>query len=242
MYKDRDEALYFILKVAPEMPDSRLVDTVICAQAPLMRCLIKRQGDHLRIGAQNLHYLDEGAYTGEISGKLLRSFNVAYVIVGHSERRAIFHETNQEIQWKTKAALKHHLTPIVCVGETLEQREGGMTETVLSDQLTSVINGLSEDEMKKLVIAYEPVWAIGTGRTATGAMAEAACRYLRDLISSTFGAVIADQIRILYGGSVKPSNIDELLAFSDIDGALIGGASLDPDQFIAMAKAALKRC
>jgi triosephosphate isomerase len=241
MYKDRDEALYFILKVAPEMPDSRLVDTVICAQAPLMHCLIKRQGDHLRIGAQNLHYRDEGAYTGEISGKLLHSLNVSYVIVGHSERRAIFHETNQEIQWKTQAALKHHLTPIVCVGETLEEREGGLTETVLSDQLTSVIQGLSEDEMKKLVIAYEPVWAIGTGRTATGTMAASACRYLRDLIDASFGTVIANQIRILYGGSVKPSNIDELLGFADIDGALIGGASLDPDQFIEMAKAALKR-
>lgn len=241
MYKDRDEALYFILKVAPEVPDVKLVETVICAQAPLMRCLIKRQGDHLRIGAQNLFYLDEGAYTGEVSGKLLKSINVSYVIVGHSERRQLFHETDEEVRKKTEAALRNQLIPIVCVGETLSERESDMTKAVLKRQLSAVIQGLSPSEMTKIVIAYEPVWAIGTGKTATGIMAEEACGYLRQLIQASFGEGIANVIRILYGGSVKPSNIDELLAFPDIDGALIGGASLDPDQFLAMAKAALKR-
>ncbi|NLF48279.1 MAG: triose-phosphate isomerase [Acholeplasmataceae bacterium] len=240
MYKDRDEALYFILKVAPEVPDPKLVETVICAQAPLLRCLIKRQGDHLRIGAQNMFYLDEGAYTGEISGKMLKSYNVSYVIIGHSERRHLFHETDCDVEKKTKAALRNHLIPIVCVGETLAEREENNTMAVLHRQLTAVMQDLTPDEMKKLVIAYEPVWAIGTGKTATGEQAEEACGYLRQLIQEGFGKDVAEELRILYGGSVKPSNIDELLEFPNIDGALIGGASLDPDQFLDMAKAALK--
>jgi triosephosphate isomerase len=241
MFKTRDEALFFIMKAATAVPSIRDVDTVICAQAPLMRCLIKRMGDNLRVGAQNLHWADEGAYTGEVSGPLLKSYNVDYVVVGHSERRKYCYETDEIVNQKTIAALRNGLTPIVCVGEVLDERVAGVTNDVLRRQVTKAFVGLDERAMKKVVVAYEPVWAIGTGKTATAAIAEEACAFIRLVIAELFGASVAEAIRIQYGGSVNPKNIDELLAQPDIDGALIGGASLDPDQFITMAAAALKR-
>ncbi|HAQ56148.1 MAG TPA: triose-phosphate isomerase [Acholeplasmatales bacterium] len=241
MFKTRDEALFFIMKAAIAVPSIRDVDTVICAQAPLMRCLIKRMGDNLRVGAQNLHWADEGAYTGEVSGPLLKSYNVDYVVVGHSERRKYCYETDEIVNQKTIAALRNGLTPIVCVGEVLDERTAGVTNDVLRRQITKAFVGLEERAMKKIVVAYEPVWAIGTGKTATASIAEEACAFIRSVIAELFGASVAEAIRIQYGGSVNPKNIDELLAQPDIDGALIGGASLDPDQFITMAAAALKR-
>jgi len=241
MFKTRDEALFFIMKAATAVPSIKDVDTVICAQAPLMRCLIKRMGDNLRVGAQNLHWADEGAYTGEVSGPLLKSYNVDYVVVGHSERRKYCYETDEIVNQKTIAALRNGLTPIVCVGEVLDERISGVTNDVLRRQVTKAFVGLDERAMKKVVVAYEPVWAIGTGKTATAAIAEEACAFIRSVIAELFGVSVAEAIRIQYGGSVNPKNIDELLAQPDIDGALIGGASLDPDQFITMATAALKR-
>ncbi len=241
MFKTRDEALFFIMKAATAVPSIKDVDTVICAQAPLMRCLIKRMGDNLRIGAQNLHWADEGAYTGEVSGPLLKSYNVDYVVVGHSERRKYCYETDEIVNQKTIAALRNGLTPIVCVGEVLDERVAGVTNDVLRRQVTKAFVGLDDRAMKKVVIAYEPVWAIGTGKTATAAIAEEACAFIRSVVAELFGATVAEAIRIQYGGSVNPKNIDELLAQPDIDGALIGGASLDPDQFITMAAAALRR-
>ena len=241
MFKTRDEALFFILKAADSVPSCKWVDTVICAQAPLMRCLIKRQGENLRIGAQNLHWADEGAYTGEVSGPLLKSYNVAYVIIGHSERRAMFCETDEIVNKKIFAALRNDLLPIVCVGERLEERENGSTHAVLHRQLSQGLLGLSAEEMKKIVIAYEPVWAIGTGKTATPEIAEDACAYVRAELETLFGKETAEAVRIQYGGSVNPKNVEALMAQPDIDGALIGGASLDPDQFAFMANAALKR-
>ncbi|MDP3131078.1 MAG: triose-phosphate isomerase [Bacillota bacterium] len=241
MFKTRDEALFFIMKAAIAVPSIRDVDTVICAQAPLMRCLIKRMGDNLRVGAQNLHWADEGAYTGEVSGPLLKSYNVDYVVVGHSERRKYCYETDEIVNQKTVAALRNGLTPIVCVGEVLDERTAGVTNDVLRRQVTKAFVGVDERAMKKIVVAYEPVWAIGTGKTATAAIAEEACAFIRSVIAELFGATVAEAIRIQYGGSVNPKNIDELLAQPDIDGALIGGASLDPEQFITMAAAALKR-
>lgn len=241
MFKTRDEALYFILKVSTAMPDLEKVDTAVIASAPLLRDLVKRQGDNLRIGAQNLYFEDEGAFTGEISGALLKSYNVTYVVIGHSERRHIFHETDQEVNKKVHAALRHDLTPIVCVGELLEERETSKTEEVLRTQVLAAYEGLSEEQALKTVVAYEPVWAIGTGRTATSEVANEACGFVRSLLADKYSQRVADQIRIQYGGSVKPENVDELLACEHIDGALIGGASLDPDKFIKMAKAALKR-
>jgi len=241
MFKTRDEALYFIMKASVAVPAIKDVDTVVCAQAPLMRCLVKRMGDNLRVGAQNLHWADEGAYTGEVSGPLLKSYNVDYVIVGHSERRKYCFETDDIVHQKTLAALRNGLTPIVCVGEVLEERLAGTTTDVLRRQVTKAFSGLDEKGMKKCVVAYEPVWAIGTGKTATAAVAEEACAFIRAVLAELFGDGVADAVRIQYGGSVNPKNIDELLAQPDIDGALIGGASLDPDQFITMAAAAMKR-
>jgi len=241
MYKTRDEAIAFMYKVSEALPSIKDVDTVICAQAPMMRCLIKRQGDNLRIGAQNLHYEDEGAFTGEVSGKLLNSYNVDYVVVGHSERRQYFKETDEIVNLKIKAALRNDLIPIVCVGEHLEEREKNLTNQVLTKQVKSAFLGISAIDMERIVIAYEPIWAIGTGKTATAEQADESCGYIRELVRELYGSIVADSIRIQYGGSVKPENIDELLAKENIDGALIGGASLDADKFIYMAKAALKK-
>ncbi len=241
MFKTRDEALFFILQVSPLVPSIKDVDTVICAQAPLFRCLVKRQGDNLRIGAQNIHFADEGAYTGEISGPLLKSYNIDYVIIGHSERRKYFYETDEIVNQKIQAALRNNLLPIVCVGEVLAERENGTTHEVLNRQVTKAFAGIAEKDMKKIVIAYEPVWAIGTGKTATADVADEACGYIRSVIKGLYNASVSEALRIQYGGSVNPKNIDELLSKPNIDGALIGGASLDPDQFVTMANAATKR-
>lgn len=240
MFKTRDEALYFILKVSTMVPDIELVDTVVISQAPLLRDLVKRQGEHLRIGAQNLFYEDEGAFTGEVSGPLLHSYNVDYVVIGHSERRNIFGETDEDVNKKLHAALRNELIPIVCVGEHLEERESGKTNELLKMQVSKAFEGISEDEAKGVVVAYEPIWAIGTGRTATAEIANETCGYVRSVLADLYSKETAELIRIQYGGSVKPENIDELLSMEHIDGALIGGASLDPDKFIAMANAALK--
>ncbi|MFP4478742.1 MAG: triose-phosphate isomerase [Candidatus Izemoplasmatales bacterium] len=240
MFKTRDEALYFILKVSEKMPEKEKVDTVIFAQAPLMRCLITRQGEELRIGAQNLHFEDEGAYTGEVSGPLLSSYNVEYVLIGHSERRQYFNETDEDVNKKIKAAIRNDLLPIVCVGEKLEERESGQMNDVLERQIKGAFKDIPAIEMKDIVVAYEPIWAIGTGKTATAEQADEACGFIRSTIKNLYGSVVSEGIRIQYGGSVKPANIDELIAKENIDGALIGGASLDPDQFITLANAPLK--
>ena len=240
MFKTRDEALFFILQVSEAMPSSKDVETIVFAQAPLMRCLIKRQGLNLKIGAQNLFYEDEGAFTGEISGPLLKSYKVEYVLIGHSERRAYFYETDEIVNKKIHAALRNTLRPIVCVGERLEERENNLTEKVLERQIKGAFEGVKAIDMKNIIIAYEPVWAIGTGKTATAEMADDACGFIRKEIEKLYGKLIAEEIRIQYGGSVKPENIEELLSKENIDGALIGGASLDPDKFIAMANAAVK--
>ena len=241
MFKTRDEALYFILQVSPLMPSIKEVDTVILAQAPLFRCLVKRQGENLRIGAQNIHFADEGAYTGELSGPLLQSYNIDYVVIGHSERRKYFYETDELVNQKVVAALRNQLIPIVCVGELLEERENNTTHEVLRRQVTKAFTGISEKDMKKIVIAYEPVWAIGTGKTATADVADEACGFIRSVIKELYSASTSEIVRIQYGGSVNPKNIDELLSKENIDGALIGGASLDPEQFVYMANAALKK-
>jgi len=240
MFKTRDEAIEFMYKVSESLPSIKEVDSVICAQAPMMRCLIKRQGDNLRIGAQNLSWEDEGAFTGELSGRMLQSYNVEYVIIGHSERRNIFGETDEMVNKKIFAALRNDLLPIVCVGEHLEEREGNLTNQVLTTQIKAAFKGISAINMEKIVIAYEPIWAIGTGKTATADQAEESCRFIRELVREMFGTVVADQIRIQYGGSVKPKNIDEIISKENIDGALIGGASLDADMFITMVEAAVK--
>lgn len=241
MYKHRDEALEFIYQVNDKLPDSEKVETVICSPAAYLRDLIKRQGDDLRIGAQNMHYLDEGAYTGEVSARMLKNIGVSYVIVGHSERRAYFNETDETVNLKTKKAIEYNLVPIVCVGEELAVREAGTTEEVVAKQVIAAFKDIDATEVLNTVIAYEPIWAIGTGKTATKDQANETIKAIRAVIKDLYNDDVANKIRILYGGSVNANNIEELLATSDIDGALVGGASLQPDSFLKLADAALRK-
>lgn len=240
MYKNRDEAINFIYEVSGQVPNIDEVDTVICAPAIFLRDLVKREGEDLRIGAQNMFYEDQGAFTGEISATMLTSYGVEYVVLGHSERRELFFETDDMVNKKTRQAVLNGLTPIVCCGESLETREAGTTDTFVSKQIVAAYDGISKEDALKTIVAYEPIWAIGTGLTATSEQANDTIKMIRNTLASLYDSQTSDAIRILYGGSVKPANIDELLATSDIDGALIGGASLDSKSFIALAQAALK--
>ena len=192
----------------------------------------------VRIGGQNMFWAKEGAYTGETSGEMLHEAGARWVLVGHSERRQYFHETDADVLKKTQAALDAALTPIICVGEKLEEHKAGKTDEVLVRQFAAGVAGLTEEQFAKVVIAYEPVWAIGTGRTATPLVASQAHALIRSEAEKRFGQEGAQQLRILYGGSVKPDNIEGLMAEAQIDGALVGGASLDPHSFIKIVKAA----
>ena len=238
MFKVREEVLSFVLAVNKNLPSNEVVDTVICAPALYLRDLVKRQGDNLRIGAQNMHFEEQGAFTGEIAPSMLETTGVEYVIIGHSERRAMFNETDESCNKKLHAAFKHNLVPILCVGESLEEREGAKTEEVIRNQVEKDLAGLTLEQVKTLVIAYEPIWAIGTGRTATPEMANETCGFIRKTVEALFGTEAAEAIRIQYGGSVKTGNIKELMAQPHIDGALIGCASLIAEDFIYLAKAA----
>lgn len=240
MFKTRDEAINFILQVNNKVPSIDQVDSVICAQFTVLRCLVKRQLENLRIGAQNMHFADEGAYTGEVSGLMLKSIGVTYVIIGHSERRAMFNETDESINKKLHKAFEVELTPILCVGESLDEREGGLTEKKLESQLVKDLEGLTKEQVANMVIAYEPIWAIGTGRTATSQVADETCGFVRSVVAKLYDQATADAIRIQYGGSVKTSNIDELMSMPNIDGALVGGASLKAEDFITLVNAAVK--
>ena len=235
MYKSPAEAKDFLHTFAPMVAGSNRSEIVICP--PLVgvpAAVDAARGTKIGIGAQNLFWLKEGAYTGEVSGPMLASAGCRWVIVGHSERRQYFGDTDESVFKKAVAALDAQLTPIVCVGERLEEREGGMTETVLAAQFAGGLGGLTPEQFGRIVIAYEPVWAIGTGRTATPEIAEEAHRFLRSQISQSFGQERANACRILYGGSVKPDNIKGLMAQPDLDGALVGGASLDAVSFASI--------
>lgn len=240
MFKTRDEALQFIYAVSDKIPSQDKVDSVLCAQFTVLRCLTKRQGENLRIGAQNMHFENEGAFTGEVSAQMLKSINVSYVIIGHSERRAMFNETDDTVNKKLKKAFEFNLMPILCVGESLEDREGQKTEEVISKQLELDLAGLSTEQVEDLVIAYEPIWAIGTGRTATTEVANETCKFIRNKVAKMYSAEVSEKMRIQYGGSVKLNNINELMSMPHIDGALIGGASLNADDFVQLVSAAVK--
>jgi triosephosphate isomerase len=192
----------------------------------------------IRIGGQNLFWAREGAYTGEISGEMLRAAGATWVLVGHSERRQYFHETDTEVLKKTQAAIEEGLTPIVCVGERLDEHKAGKTGEVLTRQFAGGIAGLTEEQFERVIVAYEPVWAIGTGQTATPQIASQAHSLIRSEAEKRFGNDAAQRLRILYGGSVKPENIEALIREPEIDGALVGGASLDPQSFAKIVKAA----
>jgi triosephosphate isomerase (TIM) len=212
-------------------------DIVICPPFPNLHAAVKEaQGTNIAIGAQNLYWGREGAVTGEVSGHMLQAVGCRYVIIAHSERRQYFGETEPDVVRKAQAALEYGLTPIVCVGERLEEREGNRTEEVLGEQFDGGIAPLTADQFAKIVIAYEPVWAIGTGKTATPELAAAAHRFIRAKVSDKFGETLASAVRILYGGSVKPDNVKKLMAEEEIDGALVGGASLDPASFAAIVR------
>jgi len=241
MYKTKDDALAFIYAVNVEVPDKDIVESVVCAPAIFLRDLVKREGENLRIGAQNMHYAEEGAFTGEISAQMLKSYGVDYVVIGHSERRAYFNETDETVNLKLIAAVNQDITPIVCVGESLDIREKGTTNEVVENQIKKAYANVTKEEALKTVVAYEPIWAIGTGVTATPEQANETIVHIRKVLTNLYGKQVSDDIRILYGGSVNTKNVESLLSMSDIDGALVGGASLDPNSFLTLVRAALKK-
>lgn len=207
-------------------------EVILCVPyTDLFYCLNYAQDTNIKIGAQNMHWAENGAYTGEVSGKMLKSIGVEYVIIGHSERRQYFAETDETVNKKIKSAFENELKPIVCVGETLEEREAGKTAEIITNQTRLALEGLTENQVKNTIIAYEPIWAIGTGKTATSEDANNSIKEIRQEIEKNYGKEVAEEVIIQYGGSVKSSNAKELFSMSDIDGGLVGGASLKPDEF-----------
>lgn len=239
MYKTSSEAIVLAEAVveALSMPDETQV--VVCPPFTALAAVGQVvAGSRIGLGAQDLHWAKEGAYTGEVSAEMLWDIGCRYVIVGHSERRQYFGETDESVNRKSLAALASGLTPIICVGETLFEREAGHAHAVVEAQLKGALSGLTPEQVQGLILAYEPIWAIGTGKTATPSQAEEMHAHIRRTIALLFGAEIAHGVRILYGGSVKPDNAKELLGRSEIDGALVGGASLDAGSFASIAHAA----
>ncbi len=231
-----NEAIEYIQAFEPLVKDAK-AEVILCVPyTDLFYCLMNAQNTNIKIGAQNVHFEEKGAYTGEVSAKMLKSIGVEYVIIGHSERRQYFAETDETVNKKIKAALENELKPIVCVGETLEQRESGKTEEIITTQTKLALEGLTKEQVKGIIIAYEPIWAIGTGKTATSEDANNSIKAIRKEIASIYGEDIAEEIIIQYGGSVKSSNAKELFACSDIDGGLVGGASLKPEEFSKIVK------
>lgn len=241
MYKSIGEAIELTNRLKREFfeLDSQSMDIVICPPFTALSEVAEVIVDsNILLGGQNVFWQNEGAFTGEVSCLMLKDAGCNYVIIGHSERRQYFGETNESVNKKIKAAIKSGLIPIVCVGENLSQREEDKTFEVLDDQLQNGFLGLNEESLKKCVIAYEPVWAIGTGKTATSCQAEEAQKYIRDLLIKMYNKDTANSIRIQYGGSVKPENIEDLMQQPDVDGALVGGASLEFDSFTQIVKKA----
>jgi triosephosphate isomerase len=238
MHKTLTEAKSFAEEVKTKVPAQDKIDSVICAPALFLQSLVEAaNGTDVKIGAQNMHFEENGAFTGEISPKALADLGVQYVILGHSERREMFNETDETVNQKTLAAFKYGLTPIVCCGETLEQRENGETMQLVGGQIEKALQGLTDDQVKQTVIAYEPIWAIGTGKSSTSADANEVCAHIRQVVAKQFSQDVADAVRIQYGGSVKPGNIKEYMSQPDIDGALVGGASLEAESFLQLLEA-----
>jgi triosephosphate isomerase (TIM) len=237
MYKNPAEAVVLVEGLKKELGPASAVEVVVCPPfVNLTEVARVVAGTPIALGAQNLFWENEGAFTGEISGAMIKATGATFVIIGHSERRQYFGETNETVNRRLKAALKVGLKPIVCVGENLAEREGGKTFDVVKSHVTGSLAGLTKEEMKTLVVAYEPVWAIGTGKTATSAQAQEVHKFIRDLLVKMFDQTTAEATRIQYGGSVKPENAAELMSQADIDGALVGGASLKADSFAAIIK------
>ena len=226
-----NEAISFIEQITPLIKDTKN-EVILCVPyTDLFYSLLTAQNTNIKIGAQNMHWEEKGAYTGEVSGQMLKSVGVEYVIIGHSERRQYFAETDETVNKKVKTALANELKPIICIGETLEQREQGKAEEIITKQTMLALEGLIKEQMKNIVLAYEPIWAIGTGKTATSEDANNSIKWVRNKVEELYGKEIADEVIILYGGSVKADNAKELFSTTDIDGGLVGGASLKVDEF-----------
>jgi triosephosphate isomerase (TIM) len=235
MNKTPQEAVQLV-KELKSLIQNTAAEVVVCPTSVALSDVLKAvEGSNIKVGAQNMHHQDNGAYTGEISPVFLKAMNIEYVILGHSERRQYFGETNEEINKKLVAAFKHNLKSILCVGETLEQREQGITFDVIKEQVQKCLTGMQQFNLEELVVAYEPVWAIGTGRTATKEDANEVIAFIRQQLKEVLNEKLSLNIRILYGGSVKSSNIRELMDMPEIDGALVGGASLDAEEFAKIA-------
>ncbi|WP_017756367.1 triose-phosphate isomerase [Calidifontibacillus oryziterrae] len=238
MNKVLSEAIHFVDEVKSSIPRPDQVDSVVCAPFLFLDRLVQAaNGSDLKIGAQNMHFEDSGAFTGEVSPVALKDIDVDYVIIGHSERREMFAETDETVNKKVHAAFKHQLLPIMCCGETLEQREAGTTNEIVGSQVEKGLANLTPEQAKQVVIAYEPIWAIGTGRSSSAKDADEVCGYIRAVVARLFSKEVADAVRVQYGGSVKPENIGEYMAQPNIDGALVGGASLDSGSFLKLLEA-----
>lgn len=236
MNKTPDEARALVEALIPLVADAEC-EVVVCPPfvdlCPVSKAI---KGTNIHLGAQNIHWAKSGAFTGEISADMLKKFGVEYAIVGHSERRQYFGETDATVNMRAKAALENGITPIICVGESLEQRERGETDEFVASQVRGALEGISADDARRIVIAYEPIWAIGTGRTATAEMAEETIIVIRKTLRSIFGNDAAETVRIQYGGSMNPQNAASLMAMENIDGGLIGGASLKAEDFSKVVK------
>ena len=233
MHKTIAEALEFVNDVKDRVKSNE-VEAVICAPFTLLKDLKEAtKGTDIKIGAQNMHFEEKGAFTGEISPLMLKELDMDYVIIGHSERRQYFNETDETVNKKVLKALEVEIDPILCVGETLEEREAGNTKNVCKVQVEKGLENVSKEDITKVVIAYEPIWAIGTGKTATSEDANDVIAYIRQVVANLYGD-LANEVRIQYGGSVKPSNVAEIMNQSDIDGALVGGASLEANDYVQL--------
>ena len=237
MNKTGAEGKAFIEEFIPKVAGIDNVEIIVCPTFTALSSVVSAAaGSNVKVGAQNIHWAESGAFTGEISAEMLKETGVDYVIIGHSERRQYFGETDATVNQRLNAALAAGLIPMVCIGELLEEREGGKTESVLGTQIRGGLAGISAEDMTKVIVAYEPVWAIGTGKTATPEMAEETHAYVRSVLVDMFGEDTASQVRIQYGGSMKGANSAELVAQEDIDGGLVGGASLEPEAFAELIK------
>ena len=224
-----NEAMSFITELEPYAKNAKCEIILCVPYTDLFYSLLTAQNTNIKIGAQNMHWEESGAYTGEVSPNMLKCINVEYVIIGHSERRQYFAETDETVNKKIKSALNHSLKPILCVGETLEQRENNMQDAIISNQIKSALKGI--ESIENIIIAYEPIWAIGTGKVATKEDANNTIKIIRSTVKELYGDNVAQNVCILYGGSFKKENAKELFSTSDIDGALVGGASLKVDEF-----------
>lgn len=234
MHKSIEEAVSFVEQIKEKVSGTD-VEPVICAPFTALKDLKQAtEGTNIKIGAQNMHFEESGAFTGEIAPAMLAELKIDYVIIGHSERRQYYNETDETVNKKVKKAFEHKILPIMCVGESLQERENGSTKDIVKGQTEKGLSGLTEDQVKQLVIAYEPIWAIGTGKTASSADANEVIAYIREVVQQMYSDEVSEELRIQYGGSVKPANVEEIMNESDIDGALVGGASLKPEDFVSL--------